>query len=162
MNKETTIFLSLIFGLYYVGRMPRRKFIVLAAAQLTIYGMIQGVIRFTYRNNPGEPMEWHLPQQLPAYQSVAQHAPYLLVISGAACLLIALLILYRWSQKPLFARVALAILPFFLVLFIFWAYPLEIRDLLEVFPVITILMLPPPRLTHPPAPPPVPEGQTPI
>lgn len=150
LNKETTIFLSLIFGLYYIARMPRRQFMVLAASQLGIYGLIQGIIRFTYRDNPGDTLEWHLPQQLPAYQAVAQHAPYLLVSWGAACIIIAVLVLHRWSEKPLYARLALAILPFFLVLFFFWAYPLEIRDLLEVFPVITVLMLPPPAVIAPP------------
>lgn len=149
LNKETTIFLCLIFGLYYFGRIPRRKFIILAASQLAIYGIIQGIIRFTYRNNPGDPVELHIQDQLPAYTSIAQHTPYWLVIWAAACIIVTILILRRWSEKPLFARVALAIFPVLLVLFIFWGYPLEIRSLLEVFPVVAILMLPPPAAIAP-------------
>lgn len=145
LNKETTIFLSLVFGVYFIGRLPRRQFIALLVTQLGIYGIIQGIIRFTYRNNPGYAIEWHLPDQVPAYVSIAQHTPYLLVVWGAACIIITFLVIKKWNEKPLFVRVALAILPFFLVLFIFWAYPLEIRDLLEVFPVVAILMLPPPH-----------------
>jgi hypothetical protein len=95
-------------------------------------------------------VELHIQDQLPAYTTVAQHAPALLLIWGLGCLIIATLVLHKWSEKPLFARVALAIFPVLLVLFIFWGYPLEIRSMLEVFPVVAILMLPPPRMLAPP------------
>jgi hypothetical protein len=149
LNKETAIFLTLIFGLYFFRGLPGRRFVALLASQLGVYGIIQGVIRFTYRNNPGQVMEWHFPEQLPAYESVARDTPFLLVTWGVVCILVVILVLHRWSDKPLFVRVAFAIFPIFLALFVFWGYPLEIRSMLEVFPILAILVLPPPRAMQP-------------
>jgi hypothetical protein len=148
LNKETTIFLYLVFALYFFNRMPRRNFILLSACQLGLYALIQGIIRFMYRNNPGDALEWHFSDQIPQYTAIAEKTPLLLVVWGAALIMIAILVAYKWRRKPEFMRIAFAIFPFFLFLFIFWAYPLEIRDLLEVYPILAILMLPPPAITR--------------
>lgn len=145
LNKETAIFLVVVFALYFFSRLPRSQFLALGACQLGLYGVIEGGIRFVFRNNPGDAFEWHLDEQLPAFREIAQKTPWLLLIWAAAVVVIAMLVLRRWNDKPAFIRVALSIFPFFLILFILWAHPLEIRDMLEVYPVVAFLMLPPPN-----------------
>lgn len=144
LNKETTIFLYVVFALYFLSRLPRSQFVALSACQLGIYGLIEGSIRFVFRNNPGDALEWHFDEQLPAFKDIALNTPLLLVIWGGAVIIIVMLVLRRWSDKPAFMRIALSILPPLLVLFILWAHPLEIRDMLEVYPIVAILILPPP------------------
>jgi hypothetical protein len=144
LNKETTVFLGLIFVVYFWSRLARPRFLGVGAAQLGIYALIQGFLRYRFRNNPGDHVEWHLPDQIAAFQHIGANTPWLLIIWASTIAGIAILVIHKWRRKPAFLRASLAILPFFLVLFIFFAWPLEIRDLLEVFPVIAILILPPP------------------
>jgi hypothetical protein len=154
LNKETTAFLLLVFAVYFLNRMPRRKFIALAALQLGVYVVIQGIIRFVFRNNPGGIVEWHYAEQLATFREIAANAPWLLALWAAALAVIALAMIYKWKQKPAFLHAALVILPFLLVLSVFWGFPLEIRNMYEVFPTVAILILPPPasgRNTHVPA-----------
>jgi hypothetical protein len=83
---------------------------------------------------------------LPVLKQTAETMPLSLVYWGAALTIIVVMVAYRWRHKPKFMRVALAILPIFLVLYVFWGYPLEIRVMLEVYPIVAILMLPPPGM----------------
>ncbi|MCL5611264.1 MAG: hypothetical protein M1485_01715 [Chloroflexi bacterium] len=144
LNKETSIFLFPIFALYFYNRMPGRQFIVLSASQIGIYGLIHGIVMFVFRNNPGSVVEWHFYDQIDYYKGIAQTTPLLLVWWMVAIAFITILVAYKWSYKPLFPRVALSMLPVFLILFVMWGFPSEIRGMLEVYPIVAILMLPPP------------------
>ena len=148
LNKETSIFLYLIFALYYSRKLPRRSFIVLSAAQLVGYGLIQGIIRYVYRNNPGQAVQWHFGDQVSMLKQLAANSPLLLLYGSAVLVIMAMLVAYAWRSKPVFLRTAISILPFFVVLFILWGYPLEIRAMFEVYPIVAILMLPPQLLDH--------------
>jgi len=77
-------------------------------------------------------------------REIAAQTPWLLVIWLAVLAVVVFLVVRQWHRKPLFLRHALCILPPLLILFVFWSYPLEIRALLEVFPIVSLLMLPPP------------------
>ena len=144
LNKETTLFLVLIFALYYWHRLPRRRLWSLTAAQLGIFALIQGALRYRFRNNPGATVEWHLPDQIATYQGIFMHAPWWMAASLVGLALIALAVIRSWKQKPEFLRVALTPLPFFVVLMLLWGYPLEGRAAMEMLPVLALLMLPPP------------------
>lgn len=143
LNKETTIFLLLVFALNFLGRMPRGRCLTLGAAQLAIYALIQAGLRYRFRNNPGGFVEWHFTDQVAKFQDIAVSAPWLLGLWGVGLAIIALVVIYKWKDKPAFLRLALSILPFLLVLSIFWGFPLEIRNMYEVFPIVAVLMLPP-------------------
>lgn len=147
LNKETTILLFVIFALYFFRHMQRRKFVSLSVWQLSLFAVIEGALRWLYRLNPGGSLEWHWPDQVAEFRLIAASAPYWLLIWAVAITLIVAAIVYRWNQKPLFARAGLVILVVLLPLFVFWAWPLEIRDLLEAYPIVAVLMIPPSRLT---------------
>ncbi|MFH1186348.1 MAG: hypothetical protein V1755_15140 [Chloroflexota bacterium] len=151
-NKETAIFLCLIFVLYYSRRLTRPHFAALLAIQLMTYGSIQGIVRYATRHNPGQPAQWHLADQFGTLMRSTASVPYGTALTAAGLLSIAALVAYRWRDKPEFLRVGMAILPLFLGLFLIWGYPYEIRVLLEVYPIVGILVLPP-RLIRQPAPP---------
>jgi hypothetical protein len=144
LNKETTILLSLVFVLYFLRRMPRRKFALLLAAQVGLYAVLQGLVRYRFRNSPGGLVEWHLPDQIATFRAIAGSAPWLFAVWAAAIAVIIVLIARGWRRKPEYIRYAMILVPIFLVLFILWGYPLEIRAMLEVLAPVVILMLPPP------------------
>jgi hypothetical protein len=146
LNKETMILLLPVFVLYYWPRIPRRSFFVLSALQLGIYSMLQGVVRLAFLDNPGGSFRWNLPQQLAAFQGIAANSPTMFLSWGAALAIMAVLTAHRWRNKPYFLRVALVVLPCLSVLYMLGGYPQEIRVMLESYPVVAILMLPPPGL----------------
>jgi hypothetical protein len=142
LTKETMILLYPVFALHYWSRIPRRSFFVLSGLQLGIYGLLQGIIRLVFRDNPGSPFSWNLSQQLEAFQGLAANSPILLLYWSAALAIVATLVAYRWRNKPEFMRVALWVLPCLFALYMLGGYPKEIRVMLESYPVVAILMLP--------------------
>ena len=144
LNKETAIFLCVIFGLSFLRRMPRRKFILLVGSQLVVYGLLQGAIRYAFRDSPGRILPDGLPGQMLALHDLVFHKPVLLLCSILWLLIMAALILYRWSDKPVILRTAPAVLVFLLGLYLVGGVPSEIRVFLEVYPMMALLMLPPP------------------
>jgi hypothetical protein len=146
LNKETTIFLTLVFLIYYWPRMPRARWVSLASIQVATWVLIQAILHYHFRNNPGGALEWHFDDQVATYANLASTRPGLLMAWIASLALICVLVLHNWRKKPSFPRTALTILPFFLFLFVFWAYPLEIRDLYEALPILAVLMLPAPSM----------------
>ena len=144
LNKETTLFLVLIFSLFNWHRLPRLRLLTIGGTQLAIFGLIQAALRYRFRNNLGEALEWHLSDQVVAYQRIFFETPWILALWATGLVVVASLVVWRWKRKPEFMRCALTPLPFFTVLMLFWGYPLELRAALEMMPVIAILMLPPP------------------
>ena len=63
---------------------------------------------------------------------------------AVAVVVLTIMVLRGWARKPEFMRRALWIVPVFLLFALFWATPLELRGMLEIFPVLGILVLPPP------------------
>ena len=143
LNKETSIVMLLIFAAYYFVRLQRGLFLRLAAWQLAIYAALQGIIRVALRGNPGTPLEWHLGGQITTATRILSSPAYA-VAWAAAVLVLTVMVARGWARKPEFMRRALWIVPVFLVLAIFWGTPLELRGMLEIFPVLGILVLPPP------------------
>lgn len=149
LNKETTILLYPAFALYFFSRMPRRKFVVLSGCQFGIYVMIQGIIRFVFRDNSGAPVEWHFHDWITQLGAIAKTAPYLPALWAVVLLVTTIAVLHQWPNKPAFIRLALSILPVFVILLVVWGFPLEIRGMLEVYPIVAILVLPPPIVGTP-------------
>lgn len=147
LNKETSVFLVPTFILFYFGRMLRRRFFLLGAAQIVVYGAIQGGIRYAFRNNPGSTLQWHLPDQLKALHEAAANSPMTLALIGALVVTIAVFVGYGWKRKPQFLRASLWLAPIFIALFVTGGFPGEIRTMLEIYPIVALLMLPPQLLT---------------
>jgi hypothetical protein len=130
--------------------LPRHAFWRLLAGQLAVYGLVQALIRFAFQENPGAPLQWHLPDQLLVMRRVLSD-PVQLLVSLVPLVLIVAFVLHGWRRKPQFLRDGLVLLPVFLILYVLWGYPSEIRVMLEVYPVVALLMLPPGALVRLPA-----------
>ncbi len=136
LNKETSILLPFIFGLYYWKRLDRRKFLILLAMQAAIFMAIREGIVYAFRTNPGVSPEWHLlDHNLPL---ILQPYPVSLI---ASMLFLAVLVFYGWTEKPEFLKVSLLTFPVLLGMAFLFGYLDELRAYYEAYPVLALLIV---------------------
>jgi hypothetical protein len=132
LNKETAILLVVLFWLHVPGRMERSRFLRLVGLQLVSFCAIKIGLFLVFRDNPGSFLEFHL---LDHNLELLGLTPKILVWVG-----LALLLTYRWSEKPRFLKQGLAMLvPHFPLLLLFgWLD--ERRVFYEIYPVVVLLL----------------------
>lgn len=138
LNKETAVLLILVLAVYGWDRLPRRLWAGLLTGQTLIFGVVKLVLDFMFRNNPGGATEYHLQDHLVVIrQFPILIGVVLLLLAGAAWL-----ILSGWREKPVFLRRALVILLPLTGLYVFYGFPLELRAMYEVYPIVLALIFP--------------------
>ena len=138
LNKETSIFLVVIFALYFFRTLSPRAYFVLLAAQSTIYVLVHGLIVYVYRNNPGQPIDWTLGYQIDQYT----HYPITFLVTLLFFGAILLLVLKGWQEKPIFLRRSFSV--FFIVLLLFFVAgrEMEFRVFIDILPIFGTLLFP--------------------
>lgn len=137
LNKETTILLTLVFAVHYYerARLRRRTFWQLLLAQLAIFAASRAVLTVVFWNNPGSLVQVLFPKH---NLDVLGAFPLAAVFGWCG---VALLLAYRWADKPLFLRQGLWIVPPLVVLTFFFGYLDELRDYYEAYPIVLLLAL---------------------
>jgi hypothetical protein len=138
-NKETTILLTMLYVIYFYCilaiRLEKPAFIKCLSAQISIYIIARAILNFFFYDNPGTFL-------LGTVGVLAKHnlsmSPY--SIEALAYLFIALMVLYKWEEKPLFLKCGLWILPPLVVLCLFFGFLDELRDYYEAYPIVLLLM----------------------
>ena len=140
LNKETTLLMSVAYAAVFFRRMAIGRYVVMLAAQFAIFIAIYVPLRVKYKDNPGSGIQVHWNEQFPYYTSHLNNA-YVLAIFSMAVVLFVSLITFRWNEKPqLLRRAAVMIVPQ-MALFIYGAAPGEVRNLYEIVPLISLLIL---------------------
>ena len=140
LNKETAILLTLIFAIHFKNRLllSHAPYLQLFIQQLIIFVFIKSVLYLIFRNNPGTTIEFHLYDHnllLLNFYTLAVICFWLAIISAGA-----ILIFYKWSDKPDFLRHGLWIaVPLFL-LTLFFGFIDEWRDYYELYPIVMLLI----------------------
>ncbi|MDP4200269.1 MAG: hypothetical protein Q8922_14770 [Bacteroidota bacterium] len=134
-NKETAVLLAWIFLLLYWKelRTGSMKHWVLLASQGLMTILILGAIRYTFSDNPGSQMEWHL-----------FHRKIILFVytfqGYATLLLLIFLLAYEYKkQRPLF-RVGVTVLPILIGSTFFFGMLDEYRDYYEALPIVATMV----------------------
>ena len=137
LNKETTILLTLVFAIHFrrPASLPRAAYRGLLLAQLAIFAVLKTGLYVLYRDNPGAFVEAHFPQH---NLDVLKAYPLATVFGWCG---VALLVAYRWPEKPAFLRDALWIALPLVVLTFFLGYLDELRDYYEAYPIVLLLIL---------------------
>lgn len=139
INKETTVFLTLVFAVYNFRRMPARKYWTLWIGQALIFGVTKLMVTWTFRNNPGGVVEFHLYDHIKGFL----YLPNFLLYYGSFAVCLAILVMIDWRKKPEFLRYALAsLLPAVLCANLFFGVPYEIRAFMDLYPVGFLLIIP--------------------
>src|SRR6266487_3913946 len=137
INRETIFLLTLFFLVYFFNRIPRPQYILGAVYQGIAYIVVKFTIMVAYSNVPGTPVQWRPIEVIKGYVDKPIWFAVLFLIFFSVLIAIAL---WRWSEKPLFLRMAfITIFPVQLLLHIFLGYSYEIRVFAEVFPVMLLL-----------------------
>jgi hypothetical protein len=140
LNKETTLLMSFAYAAVFFGRMPFHRYVAMLAAQFAVFVAIYVPIRVAYGDNPGTGLQVHWKEQWPYYASHL-HNGYVLAAFLIAVLVLLFLITFRWNEKPdLLRRASIMIVPH-MALFFYGAAPGEVRNLYEILPLISMLML---------------------
>jgi hypothetical protein len=136
-NKETTILLTLLFVIYSYcipgSRLGKFAFIKILSEQMGIYLIVRLVLYYFFHNNHGV----FLTGDIPNIHNLSM-APY--SIEAFFYLFIALMVLYKWEEKPLLLKYGLWILPTLVIPCLFFGYLDELRDYYEAYPIVLLLM----------------------
>jgi hypothetical protein len=140
LNKETSLFLVVVFVIYFWPRLDHHDFFKLLIIQLLVYGVIRVLLLYTFQNNPGAPILFTTPAQFDKYRDY----PYAFVFTLLYFSIVAYLILRRWGRKHEFLRAASIIGLMILVLFFISGTVMEFRIFLDALPALGILIFTPP------------------
>jgi hypothetical protein len=140
LNKETTILMSVAYAAVFFRRMVFTRYAIMLAAQIAIFVAIYMPIRMAYKDNPGSGMEVHLHEQFAYYKSHLSNG-YVLAIFSIAIALFLFLLTFRWNEKPQFLRRAAVMIVPHMALVFYGAAPGEVRNLYEIVPLISMLIL---------------------
>lgn len=140
VNKETTIFMMIAYAAVFFRRMPFIRYTLMLAAQFAIFLAIYASLRLVYKDNPGSAVEVHLFDQF-AYYGARLHGLFARVLFCAAIVLVVLAVVFRWREKPVFLRRASAMIPPFIAIVLYGAAPGEVRNLYEIVPLVSLLLL---------------------
>ena len=139
LNKETSLFLIAVFFVYYLQKLPRRKFIELLAAQIITYSIIRASLLYLFRDNPGTTVLLTLEGHYKQYTTY----PSTLIFTLIFFFLIGFLLARDWKRKHPFLRATVVIPVMILILFFTSGMPMEFRVFLDALPALVILGFPP-------------------
>jgi hypothetical protein len=140
LNKETTILMSVAYAAVFFRRMTFPRYITMLTAQVAIFLSIYLSLRIVFKDNPGSGMEVHLYDQFAYYTSRLSNF-YVLGMFSFAIVLLLLLLLFCWNEKPLLLRRSSVIVLPFMALVFYGAAPGELRNLYEIVPLMSLLVL---------------------
>lgn len=135
-NKETTILLTLVFAIHYYGsqEIDKKLYKNLILIQLLIFAIIKLILFVIFIDNPGVFVEFHLLDRTYLLWNGYTLTTYVI------WLVIILVVLSYWQDKPKFLKDALWIaVPLILLTFSLGVWD-EWRDYYEVYPVIMLLI----------------------
>ncbi len=138
LNKETSIFLIVIFALYFFRSLSRKTYFILLIEQSIIYIFVHGLIVYLYRNNPGQLIYWTIEFHIQEYSQYPITFLITLLFLGS----ILFLVFRGWQYKPFFLQVSFSVFFMFLVLFFAAGREMEFRVFIDILPVFGTLMFP--------------------
>ena len=137
-NKETTILLSLIFVVYLFRRwdlIQRTFFNRLLLIQVIGSLIIRAAIVWTFRDNPGTSIEFHLFD----FNLGFLLRPFSITAIGTG-LSLAILVFFKWNEKPVFLKRGLIILVPLMMSTLLFGLLDELRASYEVYPILVSLV----------------------
>lgn len=136
INKETTILLTLIFAIHFYKSeiLQKKKFNQLIIIQLLIFFAVKTALFFAFKSNSGAFIEFHFFDHNIHILNGYNLTEFFLFIFTA------LMIFYKWEEKPKYLKDAIWIAVPLIILTIFLGFADELRDYYEAFPVAAILI----------------------
>jgi hypothetical protein len=134
LNKETAIFMTLFFAIWFWGRLDKRSYINLLVMQYVIYALLRLGLLYLYQDNPGQYLKNHLFRVLPGDVLVTSQYERVFMIAWGFFLMT-----YQWAKKPAFLKCSLLLLPPMYVAYLLYGMPGEYRVFFDVLPLPLLL-----------------------
>lgn len=133
-NRETAIFILPLFVACYHARRPRAPFVRLLLAQALVFGLTRFLVARLVAGTQGGPVEFHLLDFLQKY------ALFYSFEAATSWIVLLVLILYRWDDKPPMLKWGLWFLVPLFALYFTVGMPREIRVFYEAYPIVCLLV----------------------
>ncbi len=136
LNKETTILLTCIYAIHFFKdqKLKLSTYIILLLIQIAIFISIKTFIDALFIHNRGVLVEFWLKRNI---FLLVRPYPISIYLQWLA---LGFLVIYKWSEKPLFLKQGLLILMPLLIAAVIWGWINELRALYEVYPIVILLM----------------------
>jgi len=136
LNKETTILLTCIYAIHFFKHQELNlsDYIFILLIQIGIYISIKIFIDTLFIHNKGAFLEFWLTRNI---NFLLQPYP---IVTYLQWLILGFLVIYKWSEKPLFLKQGLLILIPLLGSTLIWGWIDELRDYYEVYPIVILLI----------------------
>lgn len=134
LNKESALFIALLFSVWFFRRMNSRQYAMAIATQCVIYVTIKIVLTMSFIPNPGWFLERHVADVLTNDLFSRSGYQRILVIAGLWFLLT-----FRWQDKPLFLKQLFWMMPIFYLCYILFGMPGEYRAFFDILPLAVLL-----------------------
>jgi len=135
INKETAIFSLIFFALWSRTLMPRDHYRLHLAAQGLIFLLVRGSLLLLFSANPGVILKTDYMSAHAALFLQGMDVMFLLALAASAFLL-----LFRFQEKPAFARKGLWIFGLVFASYIIFGKPLEYRVFYAAVPFLAVLL----------------------
>lgn len=139
INRETSIFMILLFITLLYRHLPRREFFILSLFQAEVYALIQLAIRNNFHTAAGKPFWFTLWDNLQTYLD----RPF---VTGLHILILAglfYLVAHNWEAKPKYIRLSFVVLmPLFAGMYFLFGQTFEYRVFAELYPLFVTLVVP--------------------
>lgn len=134
LNRETSIFIFIFFTLWAYKYYPTAAFVSLWVAQCIGFIVIKLILTLAYMKNAG----WFLEENLffVLNKDILGKAGFQKIVDIAV---IFFLLTYKWSEKPLFLRLGLWLMPIIYVAYMMHGNPGEYRVFFDVLPLLVLL-----------------------
>jgi len=136
LNKETTILLTCIYTIHFFKhqKLNSSTYTFILLIQIGIYISIKTFIDTLFIHNQGVFLEFWLKRNI---NFLLQPYP---IFTYLQWLILGFLVIYKWSEKPLFLKQGLLILIPLLGSTLIWGWIDELRDYYEVYPIVILLI----------------------
>jgi hypothetical protein len=140
LNKETSIFLVLVFFLRKYEDGPIRNALIHGLIQTMCWLTIIAIVNYAFKDLPGSLFWWNLPHNL---NLLFSEPPDHLICLALAYAGLCYLVFRGWERKPKFLRNALVVagIPFFIANCLFGSLA-EMRPFYEFLPLLFLLAVP--------------------
>jgi len=144
LNRETMIFLLIVFVLVEWGQMAKRQLTVHAAIMIALWGGVRVLMNALYGGNPGEAIEiYHVGSQVTHLstnlQMLVSPARLLVILSSFGFLWVPVLFFYRRITDH-FTRRALWVIPIYVIMILLIGNMNEMRVWGEMLALIILAM----------------------
>jgi hypothetical protein len=138
LNKETAILLPLLCAVHYRPRMDKSTLNKLIFLQVLIFLSIKATLTAIFMHNPGTVVEFHLFDH--NLQLLGFYPAKTIALWLGIGIVLAMLIFYRWSDKPQFLRNGMWICIPLLLFILLFGFADELRVYYEIYPIVFLMV----------------------